>query len=68
MAPFRQSLRRLAFAFLCLLPVLGSAQTLTINDASQTYPSLTNTTVTMTGVPSFRITGSGDPIRAAPFT
>ncbi len=46
---------------LALLPALR-AQTLTINDAAQTYASLTNTTATLTGRAELRITGTGDPL------
>ena len=49
-------------ALVYFLPVLAAGQTLTINNDVQTYATLTNTAVTMTGKAELRITGTGDPI------
>ncbi len=49
-------------ALLCCLPLLASGQTLNIANDSQTYTTLTNTTVTMSGRAELKITGTGDPI------
>jgi hypothetical protein len=48
--------------FIVFLPLLMSAQTLSIQDAVRTYATLTNTTVTVSGRAELRITGTGDPI------
>ena len=53
---------RLALLLLSAWPLRASAQTLNINNDAQTYATLTNTTVTMTGRAELRITGAGDPI------
>ena len=47
---------------LCVLPLSATAQTLNINNDSQTYASLANTAVTIAGRAELRITGTGDPI------
>ena len=62
MHPSHLFARCAAFAFLCLLPLIASAQTLNINNDVQTYTTLSNTVVTMTGRAELRITGTGDPI------
>ena len=59
---FSHSLRRAVFAVVCLLPLIAAGQTLNINNDSQTYATLTNTVVTLTGRAELRITGTGDPI------
>lgn len=56
------SLVRAIFALAWLLPLLASAQTLTIDNDIQTYSTLTNTTVTMTGRSDLRVTGTSSPI------
>ena len=53
---------RLALLLLSAWPLLASGQTLNVNNDAQTYATLTNTTVTMTGRAELRITGAGDPI------
>jgi len=45
-----------------LAAVAASAQTLLITNGVQTYPGLTNTTVTMTGRSELRITGTNNPL------
>src|SRR5215208_1562857 len=47
---------------LCACPLLASGQTLNISDDVQTYPTLTNTVVTLSGKAELRITATGDPI------
>lgn len=54
--------RFLAFLVLSLLPLGASAQTLAVADSVQSYTTLTNTTVTMTGKSELHITGTGNPI------
>ena len=49
-------------SLLVWLPAAASAQTVSIHDDVQTYPALSNTTVTMTGRAQLRITGTGDPL------
>src|SRR5688500_13733556 len=51
-----------ALSLLLWLPAAAFAQTLNIHDDVQTYPALSNTTVTMTGRAQLRITGTGDPV------
>jgi autotransporter-associated beta strand protein len=53
---------RVLFAMLLSWPLLVSAQTLTIDNDILSYPTLTNTTVTMTGRSELRITGASSPI------
>ncbi|MDB6029933.1 MAG: hypothetical protein JWM16_271, partial [Verrucomicrobiales bacterium] len=50
------------FSFLLFITPIVEAETLDIHDAVNTYASLTNTTVTMSGRAELRITGTGDPI------
>jgi hypothetical protein len=57
-----QFARCAALAFLCELPLIASAQTLNINNDVQTFATLTNTAVTLSGKAELRITGTGDPI------
>jgi len=54
----------IAAALICaiLLPMRAEAQTITMTGGVQTYPSLTNTTVTMTGTSQLFITGSSSPL------
>jgi hypothetical protein len=47
-------------ALLATLPLSVVGQTLNIHDDVQTYASLTNTTVTLTGRAELRLTGTGD--------
>ncbi len=57
-----RSLARLLFALVLGSPLLARAQTVNIVNDVQTYATLTNTAVTLTGKAELRITGSGDPI------
>ncbi len=52
----------LAIAFLLLYPLAAGADVLDINDEIQTYTSLTDTTVNMTGTSELHITSATDPI------
>ncbi len=52
----------LAAAFLLLLPLTTNADILDINDEIHTYPTLTDTTVNMTGQSELHITSATDPI------
>ncbi len=52
----------LATAFLLLCPLAADADILNINDEIQTYASLTDTTVNMTGTSELHITSGTDPI------
>jgi hypothetical protein len=54
--------QRLLVALFCLSPALGLGQTLTVHNSVQTFSTLTNTVVTMTGRSELRITGAADPI------
>lgn len=47
---------------LCLWPLSATAQTLAVDDSVQSYSTLTNTTVTMTGKSELHLTGTGNPI------
>src|SRR5262249_41747793 len=47
---------------LLLSPLLAAAQSLTLSNGVQTFASLTNTTVTLTGRCELRITGTNNPI------
>ena len=49
-------------AFVILFPVLAEAQTLTLTNGVQTYVSLANTTVTMTGRCELRVTDAANPL------
>ncbi|MBN8459249.1 MAG: autotransporter-associated beta strand repeat-containing protein [Verrucomicrobia bacterium] len=51
-----------AFLVFALLPLDAYAQTLAVDDSVQSYSTLTNTTVTMTGKSELHITGTGNPI------
>jgi hypothetical protein len=53
---------RLAVVVACAMPLIASAQTLSVNNDVQTFPTLTNTAVTVSGKAELRITGTGDPI------
>src|SRR5262245_29025930 len=53
---------RTLLIIVCVWPLFANAQTLNINNDVQTYTTLTNTVVTMTGKAELRITGTGDPI------
>lgn len=59
-------MRRGAFVFwfgtALLVLLLGNAQALNLDNEKATYPSLTNTVVTMTGHSELHLTNSGDPI------
>src|SRR4051812_6006907 len=48
--------------FLALLSTSVQAQTLAIDNSIQTYATLSNTVVTMTGRSELRITGTGTPM------
>ncbi|MEO5916508.1 MAG: glycosyl hydrolase [Luteolibacter sp.] len=54
--------RSLAFLWFTLWPLCANAQTLTVADSVQSYATLTNTTVTMTGKSELHVTGSSNPI------
>ncbi len=62
-APSLRSFRRpLLWALLLLFPLPGMAQILDISGGIQTYVSLTNTTVNMTGRSELHITAASNPI------
>src|SRR4051812_2249030 len=52
---------------LLLFPLIARGQTLTVDNDVQTYASLSNTVVTMTGRSGLHITGTGDPISGSTF-
>lgn len=50
------------YSALLLVPLLASGQTLSVHDDVQSYVTLSNTTVTLTGRAELRVTGTGDPL------
>ena len=56
------SVLRGLIVLLCCAPLIAAGQTLNINNDIQTYATLTNTAVTLSGKSELRITGTGDPI------
>ena len=52
----------IALGLLIWVPVSGRAQTLTITSGIQSYTSLSNTTVTMTGRSELHVTNAGSPL------
>src|ERR1700744_1204834 len=55
-------LKLMLAALIMSTPFLAKAQTLVVTNGIQTYPGLTNTTITMTGQSELHITGTNNPL------